>query len=72
MLLIRPEAINVTGGLPLGEAVVTDAAFFGTHVRAHARLGDLTLTLHLPQGSDPQPGQVLALYASAHAFLETE
>ncbi len=70
MLLIRPEAINTSQGLPLGEAVLTDAAFFGTHVRAHARLGALALVLHLPQGSDPRPGETMTLFASAHSFLE--
>ena len=68
-LLIRPEAIG-SEGLPLGEATILDAAFFGSHVRAHARLGNLVLTLHLPQGAEPQPGQTLKLCASAHAFVE--
>jgi len=69
-LLVRPEAINTAEGLPLGDATIIDAAFFGTHVRAHARIADLTLTLHLPQNADPRPGATLPLFASAHSFLE--
>ena len=69
-LLIRPEAIGTAGALALGEARILDAAFFGSHVRAHARVGDLTLTLHLPQDADPKPGAEMMLYASAHSFLE--
>lgn len=69
-LLIRPEAIGTAGALALGEARILDAAFFGSHVRAHARVKDLTLTLHLPQDADPKPGAGMMLYASAHSFLE--
>lgn len=69
-LLIRPEAIGTAGTLPLGEVTVTEAAFFGAHVRARGRLGDLALTFHLPPEAQPEPGARLALYATAHAFLE--
>jgi spermidine/putrescine transport system ATP-binding protein len=38
-LCIRPEAISATGALRIGLCTVTEAAFFGTHVRAHGPFG---------------------------------
>jgi spermidine/putrescine transport system ATP-binding protein len=71
-LLIRPECIGLTGPLPLGPCTVTDAAFFGTHVRAHVTplAADLPLTVHLPQSTTVARGQVLTLYATDHHMLE--
>ena len=70
-LLIRPECIGLTGPLPLGPCTVTDAAFFGTHVRAHVTplAADLRLTVHLPQSTPVEPGQTLTLYATDHHML---
>ncbi len=71
-LCIRPEAIGPTGPLPLGAARVTDVAFFGTHIRAHmAPLAapELTLTVHLPQGSDVTIGHVMPLFARDAVLL---
>ncbi len=72
ILLIRPESIGLAGTLALGPCKVTDAAFFGTHVRAHVSpvaAPDLTLTVHLPQTSATVAGQVLTLFATDHVVL---
>jgi spermidine/putrescine transport system ATP-binding protein len=72
-LLIRPEAIGLSGPLLLGPCKVLDAAFFGTYVRAHAAplaAPDLVLTMHLPQSSAIGAGEILTLYATDHALLE--
>jgi spermidine/putrescine transport system ATP-binding protein len=72
-LCIRPEALSAAGGaISIGEAVVTDAAFFGTHVRAHVRPSaapDLVLVAHLPPAELPPPGAVLSLSTSPTALL---
>ena len=71
-LLIRPESIGLAGTLALGPCKVVDAAFFGTHVRAHlAPLAapNLKLTVHLPQSAATLPGEVLTLFATDHVML---
>jgi spermidine/putrescine transport system ATP-binding protein len=71
-LLIRPEAIIPTGSLHIGLCTVEDAAFFGTHVRAHVTplaAPDLRLVVHLPQSQLPDPGAVLDLGAESHVVL---
>ena len=70
-LLIRPECIGMTGPLPLGLCTVVDAAFFGTHTRAHVTplAADLRLTVHLPQSTAVAPGQILTLFATDHHML---
>jgi spermidine/putrescine transport system ATP-binding protein len=52
-LLIRPEHFREPGpgALALGTARIEDVAFFGTHVRAHARLGPVRVVTHFPQGA---------------------
>lgn len=69
MLCLRPEAIGTTNAqIALGPARVQDAAFFGTHIRAHLvpdAAPDLVLIAHLPPGEMPTSGDVLALSASA-------
>lgn len=71
-LCIRPEAVQTSGGtVQIGEATVTDAAFFGTHVRAHLRskaAPDLILIAHLPPAQLPDRGAVLSLSTSAEAL----
>jgi spermidine/putrescine transport system ATP-binding protein len=72
-LAIRPEAIGPSGALPLGRAQLTDAAFFGTHVRAHftpLAAPVHPLVVHLPQGTDLAPGAEIDLFATAHSLLE--
>lgn len=72
-LCIRPEAIAPDGPLALGPARVTDAAFLGSHVRAHMSplaAPDIRLVVHLPQGSDAVVGTEMALFARAHVMLE--
>lgn len=72
-ICLRPEAIGTSGPVPLGTARVTDAAFFGTHIRAHmAPLAapDLTLIVHFPQGAAITPGDELALFARDPVLLE--
>jgi spermidine/putrescine transport system ATP-binding protein len=72
-LLIRPEAIGLAGSLHIGPCKVEDAAFFGTHVRAHVSplaASGLRLVVHLPQSQLPVPGAVLDLRADSHVVLQ--
>jgi spermidine/putrescine transport system ATP-binding protein len=65
-ICLRPEAIGTKGPLSLGTARVTDAAFFGTHIRAHMTplaAPDLTLIVHFPQGSTITDGNEIPLFA---------
>ncbi|KQB96049.1 spermidine/putrescine ABC transporter ATP-binding protein [Loktanella sp. 1ANDIMAR09] len=68
-LCLRPEAIGTTGAqITLGPARVRDAAFFGTHIRAHLvpdAAPDLVLIAHLPPVDMPAPGDVLVISAGA-------
>ena len=71
-LLIRPEALSPRGTLHIGLCIVEDAAFFGTHVRAHVKplaAPDLILVVHLPQAEMVEPGGVLDLGAESHVVL---
>jgi len=71
-LCLRPEAITDTGALRIGPCRVEDAAFFGTHVRAHVAplaAPELQLVVHLPQAHVPQAGAVLDLGAESHVVL---
>ena len=71
-LCIRPEAITPTGSLRLGPCRVEDAAFFGTHIRAHVTplsAPDLRLVVHLPQSQAVEPGGVLDLGAETWVVL---
>ncbi len=72
VLCIRPEAISPTGSLHIGLCQVREAAFFGTHVRAHVTpltAPDLRLVVHLPQSQLPDPGTVVNLCAEAYVVL---
>jgi spermidine/putrescine transport system ATP-binding protein len=73
MLCLRPEAIATGAGpVPLGTARVRDAAFFGTHVRAHLvpdAAPGLTLIAHLSPDALPAPGDTLTLSTTASALL---
>jgi spermidine/putrescine transport system ATP-binding protein len=72
ILCIRPEAISPAGTLRLGPCIVQDAAFFGTHVRAHVapvNAPDLRLVVHLPQSQMVEEGRVLDLGAETHVVL---
>ncbi|QPM92238.1 ABC transporter ATP-binding protein [Pseudooceanicola algae] len=63
-LCLRPEAIGAGGDFALGTATVRDAAFFGTHCRAHLvpdAAPDLVLVAHLPPAELPAPGAKLSL-----------
>ena len=60
-LLIRPEHFREAGAVALGAARVEDVAFFGTHVRAHARLGPARVVAHFPQGCALAPGDDVRL-----------
>jgi spermidine/putrescine transport system ATP-binding protein len=73
VLCLRPEAISTTGSLHIGLCQVREAAFFGTHVRAHVTpltAPDLRLVVHLPQSHLPEPGAVLNLGAESHVVLK--
>jgi spermidine/putrescine transport system ATP-binding protein len=65
VLCLRPEAIGLgAGSIAIGGARVRDAAFFGTHCRAHLepeRAPGLTLLAHLPPDRVPAPGTLLDL-----------
>jgi spermidine/putrescine transport system ATP-binding protein len=58
VLCLRPEALREGGGAwDLGPARLEDAAFLGTHWRAHLvpeRAPDLRLVAHLPPGRPPE------------------
>ena len=74
-LCIRPENTGLSGDLPLGQARLTDAAFFGTHHRCHftpIAAPHLALIAHLPQNSHPEIGSIHALFATAPMLLETK
>jgi spermidine/putrescine transport system ATP-binding protein len=62
-LLIRPEHFREPGpgALALGTACVEDVAFFGAHVRAHARLGAARVVTHFPQGAVLAAGDAVEL-----------
>nr|WP_306372288.1 TOBE domain-containing protein [Roseivivax jejudonensis] len=70
-LCLRPEAVRpreaaAQGSLAIGPSRVRDAAFFGTHCRAHLTpdaAPDLLLVAHLPAVDPPAPGAVLDLAA---------
>lgn len=71
---LRPEAlrVNADAGLPLGRARLLDAAFFGTHRRAHLApetAPDLTLIAHLPAEASLPSGETVTLSADTGAFL---
>jgi spermidine/putrescine transport system ATP-binding protein len=73
-LCLRPENIGLAGDLPLGPAVLTDAAFFGTHHRCHfapIAAPDMTLIAHLPQTGHPDIGAIMPLFATSPTLLET-
>ena len=71
-LLIRPEALSARGTLHIGLCKIENAAFFGTHIRAHVyplTAPDLQLVVHLPQSVTVEPGGVLDLGAEAYVVL---
>jgi spermidine/putrescine transport system ATP-binding protein len=71
-LLLRPEAISPTGSLRIGSCRIAEAAFFGTHIRAHVcplTAPDLRLVVHLPQSQTVEVGSVLDLGAESHVVL---
>jgi spermidine/putrescine transport system ATP-binding protein len=69
MVCIRPEAMGTSdAAVRIGPARVRDAAFFGTHTRAHLipeAAPDLVLIAHLPPAILPEPGAILHLSAEA-------
>ena len=68
VLCLRPEAIGTdSSALEIGPVRVRDAAFFGTHCRAHVipdASPDLVLVAHLPPETVPETGARLTLYAA--------
>jgi spermidine/putrescine transport system ATP-binding protein len=71
-LLIRPEALSARGTLHIGLCKIEEAAFFGTHIRAHVTpltAPDLHLVVHLPQSQTVEHGGVLDLGAESHVVL---
>ncbi len=71
MLCLRPEAVVTSADVVLGSARVRDAAFFGTHWRAHfvpLNAPDMVLVAHLPPEAAPDTGSELVLSARPDAF----
>ncbi len=74
-LCIRPENLGLEGEIALGEARLTDAAFFGTHYRCHftpTAAPDLSLLAHLPQAGHPVIGSLHPIFASHASLLPAE
>jgi spermidine/putrescine transport system ATP-binding protein len=69
VVCLRPEAIRAGAeGFAIGRSRVRNAAFFGTHCRAHVvpeAAPDLVLVAHLPPERVPAEGEVLELGAEA-------
>lgn len=71
-LCIRPEALSPRGTLHIGLCKIEDAAFFGTHIRAHVTpltAPDLRLVVHLSHSQSVEPGGVLDLGAETYVVL---
>ncbi len=67
VLCLRPESLKAAGAFRIGPARVRDAAFFGTHVRAHLApeaAPEELLVAHLPPGDPPEPGSTVDLAAA--------
>lgn len=73
-LAIRPEALGpAPSETPLGAATLVDAAFFGTHHRAHfvpESAPNMRLTAHLPPETVPHEGARMQLHARACTILK--
>lgn len=69
----RPENIGPNGEISLGEARLTEAAFFGTYHRCHFQTDGVegqTFVAHLPVDALPQKGQSIPLFVSNPMTLE--
>ena len=72
MLCLRPESLGLSGDIALGQARLTSASFFGTHLRCHfspLSAPEIDLIAHLPQSAQPQIGSIHALFASSAVVL---
>ena len=71
-LCVRPEALSIDGrGHSLGEAILQDATFFGTYIRARfapTHAPDQILVAHLPPTQTPKTGKVLTIHVKTDAF----
>lgn len=71
-LCVRPEALGIDGrGHSLGEAILQDATFFGTYIRARfapTDAPDQILVAHLPPTQTPKTGKVLTIHVETDAF----
>ena len=71
-LCVRPEALSIDGrGHSLGEAILQDATFFGTYIRARFAPTDAPhqiLVAHLPPTQTPKTGKVLTIHVETDAF----
>ncbi len=75
LLCFRPENIGLEGDISLGKAQLTDISFFGSHQRCHfspMTAPDLTLTVHLPQWTNPTKGTEVELFARNPVLLPEE
>ncbi len=65
-LALRPEQLLLdppAGGIDLGEAIVTEISFQGTHQRCRCRLGEMEVVLRAPVTAGLAPGTRARLYA---------
>lgn len=72
LLCLRPESIGLAGDFSLGPARLRDAVFFGSHHRCHFSPNaapQMVLVAHLPQGTQPEPGAEVELFASHPVVL---
>ena len=71
-LCVRPEALSIDGrGHSLGEAILQDATFFGTYIRARfapTDAPDQILVAHLPPTQTPKTGTVLKMYVETNSL----
>ncbi|OWU77115.1 ABC transporter ATP-binding protein [Phaeobacter sp. 22II1-1F12B] len=74
-LCLRPENVGLSGQLDLGQAVLQDMAFFGSHLRCHFRpvtAPEMILTANLPQGTRLQTGDQVHLYGNSPVLIAEE
>lgn len=71
-LCIRPEAIGIEGGTPIGACKLEETAFYGTHIRARfSAVGhpDVNLLVNLPLDVKVAAGEVVDLFVKDMVLL---
>ena len=71
-LCVRPEALSIDGnGRSLGNAILQDATFLGSYIRARfapTDAPDQILVAHLPPTQTPKTGTVLKMYVETNSL----